>query len=313
MGRNATLQKRRKEMGQISGLETLTKNYLEYKNEFNRDLLPSRLAESRKRYSEFLQMLTDFYGFMSFLVDDNQIDHNEVSEPVITVYHKTALSLFAVNICLNYGLVGDSSIILRSIFENWLTTEIIFEDSWKDRAKLFGRYEHVEKYLQLKRDLELVGKELMESGKLEEIIPPRNQTKIEDEFQKVRSDYHPTKPHHWAWKIYKAKNKGKNPNISFLAKHFNELPSYNRLYSSASAYAHGSPVAKNIMQEEKSITLAPRHTDLIFNVGYLSLHFCVRIVNRIMPALIPEKSIEIVKFTENYEHIIIEYIKELKG
>ncbi len=299
-------------MKQVSGLEILTKNYLIYKNKNVRNL-PSMLAESRKRYSDFLQMITDFYIFMGFLIDDNQIDHSEVSEPVITVYHKTALSLFAVSTCLNNGLIGDSSILLRSIFENWLTTEIIFEDSWEDRAKLFGRYEHVEKYLQLKRDRELAGKELMRSGNLEKIILPRDQTKIEDEFQKVKNDYRPSKPHHWAWKIYRKKTRDNNPSVKFLAKHFNELPNYNWLYSSASAYAHGSPVAKNIMQDEKSITLAPRHTDLIFNVGCLSLHFCIRIVNRIMPALIPGKSIEIVKFTENYEHIIIEYIKELKG
>ena len=272
--------------------------------------IDSFMAENRKPYTEFFNGLFRFYYFMSFLLDKEKIKSGNNTSPLMTLYSKAALSLLGVVSCLQNGLAGEASFSLRSIFETWLTVKVILEDSVHERLCLFRDYEHIVKWLDIENNRKMIAKGLLTTDQFDSIISPALREEVEQKFRQIRQNYHPKVPYHWAWKIYKEKTKGQNPNVGFLSEHFQALPDYNQVYSSTSALIHSTPQNMNVMVAGDSFTISPNFTRLIFSVGIKALEYCCEIVKEVVAFLNPEKSPEIVNYVEEYLADLCLYVKD---
>jgi len=286
-------------MGDSSHIEEIDGEFSVYEK-LIAEKIDSFMAENRKPYSEFFNELIRFYYFMSFLLDADKIKSDNNTSPLMTLYSKAALSLLGVVSCLQNGLVGEASVLLRTIFETWLNLKVILEDSVPERLCLFRDYEHIVKWLDMENNRKMIDNGLLTTEQFDSIISPVLREEVDKNLKQVRRNYHPKAPYHWAWKIYKEKTKGKNPNVRFLSEHFQALLDYNRIYSSISTLIHSTPQSRNVMVAGDSYTLSPNFTKLIFSAGIKALEYCCEIVKEVVAFLNPEKSPEIVAYVEDY-------------
>ena len=285
-------------MSEHCEINKIVADYMKYENLYSGENLDSFLLNERKRFDVFLQDIQNFYIFSGFLLDTFDIDFNKDTIPLMSLYIKAALSLFAIVTCLGNGLLAESFLITRTIFENWLTVKVIFEDSPLDHLELYRDYEHVEHWLAIERHYDLVSKGLLEMKKLDEHYDPELRKQVKVDYEKIKDNYHPKIPYHWAWKLYKDKTDGRNPSVRFLAERFGALRDYYQIYSSSSAIAHSSPVIKNLMEDGGDLSLLPNFPKLIISEGLISLNYCCMIVQEIVSFVIPDKSTEINEYIE---------------
>ena len=209
---------------------------------------------------------------------------------------------------LRQGLSSEAIILLRTLFENLLTIELLLQKDSSERLKLYSDYKYVERWNNLQANKKLLAKGLIAEERLQKTLDEKYIKEVETKYNEVKENYHPKIPYHWAWKVFKDKLKNRNPSIYFISKELGYETDYVKLYSTFSIAAHGSPLIENLVTESKSntITLSPIFTKQIVGLGCLALDKISKIVILIAHKYIkPDIFREINIYTENYVGKII--------
>ncbi len=258
------------------------------------------LVQGARPYQDFLNDILRFYIFMSFLVDSGKLPPGKEIAPLMSLYSKAGLSLFGVIICLQNGLVSEASILLRPIFENLVTVETIVQNTAYQSMGLYCGYEDVLKWMNLEENKKLVTEGKAEAEQFKLFFTPERQKEVQARYEAIKHNYHPKKPHHWAWRIFKNELKGGNPSIRFLARKLSLDEEYLRVYSSSSLMVHCAPQIKNIMIYNDSISLAPDFSDLIYTMGIKGLQYSCSIVKAIILFIEPQGATEMTEFVDHF-------------
>ncbi|MBI2486420.1 MAG: hypothetical protein HYW01_05595 [Deltaproteobacteria bacterium] len=250
--------------------------------EYANEVLPgfwNELKNQRRPFQPFLDKLFGFYLYCLYLTDSN-LFHNDEKYPSLNIrYVKACLALFGIHNCLQYGLVTESAVLLRSLFESYLfesylNVKLILQKDTEERIGLFHDFRYVERWNSLQAN-----KNLLEEGKISKEIFDRTFTsdlikKIEDNYLSVKSNYHPKHPYHWAWKIFRNETKNqRNPSIHFIADKLGLSADCIKVYGPLSVSVHNSPSLLNLVLTGNAITLAPNFSRSIYNIGCLSLGY----------------------------------------
>lgn len=229
------------------------------------------VIDGRKLYDEILSKLHELYIFTSFLIDKEKIANRDAHPSLMLLYIKLSLSLHGIYRCLRNGIITEAVILVRGLFEVLLNIELITNGDLRQNSKLF------EDFIFLAQNKKIVDKkEELRNGTInqkdyDEYFESVNVIEIESNFEKVKNNYHPKNPKHWAWKLLKNECKGRNPSIYHICKKFGYGDIYKMLYSPFSQMVHGTSLISNIMAENNSITPTPIFSNLTNNLGYISL------------------------------------------
>jgi Family of unknown function (DUF5677) len=229
-------------------------------------------------YQPFLKYLYDFYLFSSYLVDNDLFKNDDKYLPLRLLFAKSCMTFYSVYLLLQNGLLIEASILLRSLFEAYLSVKLIVQQDTDERLRLYGNYSKVERwnYLQSNKKLVQVGKLRQED--FERTFNAQLVKNIEAEYEDVKSDYHPQKPYQWTWKIYQPILKGNNPSNRFIAQQLNLEFDYVKIYSLTSGFVHNSPNLAKLISDGNAISLSPRFGDLIYSDGCIALDYIAKII-----------------------------------
>lgn len=254
-------------------------------------------------YNKFLDKLFQFYLFCSYLVDLKYFPEDNENEPIRILYAKACKTYYGIVTNLRQGLSSEAIILLRTLFENLLTVEILLQKDSSERLKLYSDYKYVERWKSLQANKKLLAKGLITEDRLHKTFDENRIKVVETKYNEVKENYHPKAPYHWAWKVFKDKLKNRNPSIYFISKELGYETDYVKLYSTFSIAAHGSPLIENLVTDSKSntITLSPIFTDQIVSIGCLAIDKIAKIVNKIAKKYLePEIFREINIYIEKY-------------
>ena len=252
--------------------------------QYTNEVLPGfwhTLQNRRRPFQPFLEKLFKFYLFCSYLADCKLFANKEEKYPSLQIlYVKASLALFGIRNCLQYGLVTEGAILLRSLFEAYLNVKLILQKDTEERLKLFYDFRHVEQWNNL-----LANKKLLKNGKLTQDAFDKKFTSahtkdIEENYLLVKSNYNQKQPYHWAWKIFNDEIKG-NPSVRFIASKLDLSLDYVQVYTSLSIAVHNSPNLLNLVSTGNIITLNPNFSDSIYHDGCLALLYLSELIEDI--------------------------------
>ena len=190
--------------------------------------------------------------------------------------------------------------LLRSIFENLLNLEIILKEETQERLNLYYEYRPVERWINLEENKKLAKKSEDYKNKFHLQFPEKRIEEIIHDFNKVKDNYNPKRPYHWAWKIYKNELGKKNPSIKFLCEKVGRLSDYTKIYSSLSISVHGSANIENLIKIGDSITITPRFSEQIYLIGGLSILYISDTIVKIIDYLNIPKKEEIIIYSKTF-------------
>jgi hypothetical protein len=272
-----------------------------YKNIVSRGL-SQYLTENRRPFESTLNSLFDFYLFTSYLSDLKLFPDDQSLNPIKVLYSKAALSLLAIAHCLRNGIDSEASTLLRSIFETLLNVELILQNDTKERLKLFSDFQYIVEWNQLQSNRELLNKGIIDKDHFEQTFTEELIQQVGLNYDKVKSNYNPQYPYHWAWKIFKDELKRKNPSISFICEKLGKEYqwAYVKIYSTLSITVHSSPHIINAVSIGNSITMTPRFSQNISSISWLALYFCSKVVKRMVEYLNFQSADEIKTFIDSF-------------
>lgn len=261
-----------------------------------------KLNKDRAVFLPILNQLKKFYILTSFISDYfGKVDYQAKNQgrAIFTLYNKSALDTFAVYSCLMNGLEIQTTIIIRSLFENYINTLLVLEKESEvfERCKLYDDFQHVLRWTHIKKSEENVNQNISKSS----VFSSTDIENAKDCFEKIYMNYCPDKPKHWAWKIFKDNvphpNKF-NPSLYYICNHLNKLEDYHRLYSTFSLSTHSASIIGNHFtteDEEFSISVnSPKFSISTVSYSFITMDYCIEIIK------------EILKFTKikRYEELI---------
>lgn len=243
--------------------------------------LPSYMATQRQPFEPFFQKLFGLYTFASFLVDSKPTPDDDKFIGLRILFAKASLSLFGILSCLKNGLSSEGGILLRSLFETFVAVKLILEKDTDLRLKLYYEYRFVEQWNGFQSN-----KHLLASGKTTEetfdkTFTLAKVTEIENNYNSVKANYHPTHPFHWAWSIYHSTKNTKNPSIKLICDQLGLADDYVKVYGVLSSSVHNSANVLNIMQTQHGISLAPKYSKSILTTGSLATGYCIEIIHEL--------------------------------
>ena len=295
--------------------EDILKKYDQEFNQYGSEITPrlnKYIENNRQPFLEFFDKLWKYYVYSAFLIDDKFKKYVDGFDPIFTFFTKSFISLNAIYNLLYNGVPSEASTLLRSIFENLINLEIIIEKDSKFRLKLFDNYKYVEKWLNYKENESYSHTSKEELNKFKIAFPKEKIIKINQDYERVKQDYHPKKPYKWAWYIFKKELNNRNPSIKFFCQKLNRNDDYFRVYSVLSIPAHGSSTVLNLMKVKNSISVAPTFNDHTLRIGAMSILYCSRIIDKTMDYLdLPIKN-EIKIYSSTFALDIYEYVKQIK-
>jgi len=298
--------------------EDLKKQVIDfYRNELNnyKELvgpgLKRLLDEERTPYLISLNSLYDIYMFQNYLLDYQAEYFNKPGNQTLNLFFsKVAGDIFALRQCLMVGQLVSASSIERNIFETYVNTRLVLEKDSEARFQLYEEYQHallwdrVRTYKNYLQDLEnddTIPDEKLNSEKeyFQNLFKEINLEAIESNYQKVKENYHPRYPYHWAWKIYKDENKGNNPTLSFICKKLGIYNDYLHVYATSSLAVHNQPLLANMMTRKGGITSVPIFTDTTNSIAGISASLVTEIIMMILEYAGSNKLDEIGLFLNN--------------
>lgn len=234
------------------------------------------LNTKRIPYYFSLNKLYKFYIFCSYLLDkNNTIPIDNHIRPIINLYCKSANMLFGIYSCLNNGLILESSLILRSIFELYINIKLILEKDTLNRLKLYNEYGFVEKKYQLDANKKLIGKNIISKDTMSHI----DENEIIFNYNTIKNNY--KKGEKWWWNIYK--NRKKNGiSLQYVCEDLGCAEDYVKLYSTMSILTHTSPLIRNIYEYGNKILLQPQFNDSTTGIAELSFEYTYKIIYKIL-------------------------------
>ncbi len=269
------------------------------------------LEEERTPYLKSLNVLYDIYMFQNYLLD-NQVEYfNKPGNPTLSLFFtKAAGDIFALRQCLMVGQLVSASSIERNIFETYVNTRLVLEKDSESRFQLFEEYQHAllwdrvrsyKNYLQELESDKTIPDEKLNSEKeyFQNLYRDIDMEVIESNYQKVKENYHPKYPYHWAWRIYKDENKGNNPNLSFICKKLGIYNDYLHVYATSSLAVHNQPLLANMMTRRGGITSVPIFTETTNSIAGISTSLVNEIIIMILEYADSNKLDEIGLFLNN--------------
>lgn len=262
-------------------------NYHEILKRYNTELqnYANRLApqfnkymeHQRRPFNKYLKGIFDFYLFCSYLTDNGLFPVDEKYKPLKILYAKGTLSLFGIYSCLYNGVVTEANISVRSLFETYLYTKLILESDTDNRLRLYDDYIYVARWNDYKENKKLYENGTIDKGTYEYTYNSERINTVVNDYNKVKHNYHPSRPYSWAWKIYKDENNNNNPSIKFISEKLHEEIDYVKVYSPLSVSVHNNPAMINLLSTKDSISLAPKYTESIFHAGSLAVDYTAKI------------------------------------
>lgn len=262
--------------------------------------LENYLEKERQPYQPFLKRLFDFYLFSSYLLGVGLIPKEDKNKPLGILFVKASLTFYGVYTSLQNGLVTEASTSLRSLFEAYLNIKLILQEDTETRLRLYDNFAKVERWNNFQANLRLVEEGKLTKEDFAKTFNPELIEKTKAEYEEVKTDYHPTRPYHWAWKVYSATPKDRNPSISFIAKHLKLDLDYVKVYSSLSISVHNSPSVINLVSNGHSISLAPKFSEMISTIGGIALDYIIKIIEVVVEHLRFREPNEIKVYMDNF-------------
>lgn len=253
------------------------------------------IENNAAKYTKAIDSLRELYFFQSFLLDSQykKIFKN-VPDALMLQFSKTAVLTQSIHQSLSVGLQIPANILLRSLFEVFVDTKVLTERDTEYRCKLYSNYYWVSSWLHLNGYQKLKTKQ-PENEKIantfNNLFPQEKKDQIESNYNEVKADYHSIMPYHWAWKIYRAVNKNKNPTTKFLCRQLGLEEDYLRLYSLSSAVVHNSPLQENLIKKGGVTTIAPIFNQNTDATAGMSLNYAIEII------------LLIIKNESNYDYV----------
>lgn len=300
--------------------EAITENVIRfYKTELNNykekvsSGMSKLLDEERTPYLKQLNALYDLYMFQNYLLDSHSSYFNKDGSQTLSLFFtKVAGDIFALRQCLMVGQLLSASTIERNIFETYVNTKLVLEKDTDFRSNLFEEYIHIllwervktyKKYLlELDNDRKTTEeKRNSEKEDFESLYKNVDLETIEKTYQKVKGNYHPKYPHHWAWVIFKDEIKGQNnPTLSFISKKLGVYNDYLQVYSTTSLAVHNQPLMANMMTRKGGITSVPIFSETTMSIAGISASLVIEIIIMILEYAISNKYEEIKLFLNHF-------------
>ncbi len=216
---------------------------------------PAYIARGRTTYGAVLGGAWSYYVFMNFALD--QMDQSAGPIEPMSLFIKVAAGLLGLHACLSGGAIESAFTLVRSVFESEITIALLTERDVEDRSKLYREYEHVGRWLNMESIRELVSEHILSQSEFDSRFPTNTVRDNNDAYIRVKTNYHPTRPYHWAWSLMSGTTPN-NPSLKQICKHLKRLEDYNRLYGLTSVSAHSSPRSHRMTSSENGvITAAP--------------------------------------------------------
>ncbi len=247
----------------------------EYTNKVMPKLGPV-MDRQRQPYKTFFKKLFDFYLLTSYLADSKVFPDDGKFPGLRILYAKSCHSILGIHSCLKNGLASEAAVILRSLFETKLHVKLILENNTTERDNLYNEFHFVEKWNNLQAKRLLVSNSIISQEDFNSGYGDIDQ--IEKDYQRIKQNYHPSHPYHWAWKLFNQDLKGKNPNIKIIADYLGLSDDYVRVYGALSLSSHGSPNLINSLTSSGSISTAPIFNDQIFTIGCLAVGYLANMI-----------------------------------
>ena len=262
------------------------------------------LEKQRKKYNSILNKMNDFYFLTNYISEHGGLEtKNDFEKAFLTIYNKAALDLLGIYHCLYQGLEIQAGIIYRSIYETYVYNDFIFKEDTEEKAKLFYNFQFIERWNHIQKSMKNNPK-YIEKMKIDK----KRLELYKKYYDRFIYDYNPKRPYHWAYKIFKEKLNGRNPNLLDICKYLGEyyVREYNSVYGISSTQTHPSSILGDyftVAGENVNLSInAPRYKDGIINLGLMSMLYCGRTI------------LKIIKYfkIENLDEITI-YIKHFIG
>ncbi len=249
------------------------------------------LEKERTPYLKQLNALNDIYIFQNYLLDSQQSVFTKPSNHTISLYFsKVAGNLFSILQCLYFGQLISASSIERDIFETYVDTKLMLQKDTEERSMLYEEYQHaalwnrMNAYKKYIKALE-ISNDLSEDKKksaieyYEKLYKEINEKEICNNYERIKQNYHPRYPYHWAWKIFKNETKNhNNPTLDFICKKLGLYEDYLQVYSTASLAVHNQPLMANFMTREGAVTSVPIFSEIINSIASISASFVIEII-----------------------------------
>lgn len=290
-----------------------------YKSELNKykDIvdqgLKKLLDEERTPYLKQLNALYDIYLFQNYLIDyQNEYFNNLTNKALILFFSKTAGDIFSLRQCLMVGQIVSASVIERNIFETFVNTKLILEKDTGLRSQLFEEFQDVQiwermktykKYIEELNVDKMIVNEVKVSEKkyFEALYKDIDIEILKSNYERIKENYHPQYPHHWAWKIFKDEIKNqKNPNLGFICKKLGLYSDYLHVYSTTSLAVHNQPLLANMMTKDGNLTSIPIFSENTNSIAGISAGFVIDIILMIIEFAKSKSSDEIEIFLNHF-------------
>lgn len=285
-------------------------NINQYIDKFSKPL-KVKLDKERGKYNYALELLYKFYLINNYLFDNIFEPIEGDNDLLLSLCSKSSLNIFGIYNCLNNGLFIESTILIRSLFETYVNVELISREDSYNRLKLFSNFHYIEVYNHLKEN-----ERLLEKGIINKLPVNKDfRKKIIEKFNQVKNDYNPSRPYHWAWKIFKDDLKNnQNPSLKFICS---KLGSdfefdYLKLYSTFSKPVHSSPTIQNVIKKGDVISNAPQFNDLLFGDVYITIDYNIKIIKRTLEYYKPKDYNDFIIYLENYDSKILTLLESYK-
>lgn len=190
----------------------------------------AEMVKIGEKYGKRLQTLTHAYLCLRYLIERGDLN---ASAPVgiRILYAKMVEGVGSILLLLRHGLPGPAAQVFRSTLETSIHLQVILRDAEaiEERVRLF------EEFLFIQRRESHTGPGVTEEQRA------RN----EQEFQRVKGNYHPVNRFSWAWKVCPSKKKRdgvpNNPNLKDLCIFIGHPEYHEILYGPLSDTTHPVP------------------------------------------------------------------------
>lgn len=256
------------------------------------------ISRNNEKYDFILRRLIRFYFFTNY-ISSLKMPAKGDEKILFVFFTKSSLNLLAIYHLLRNGMEVESAILLRGIFDNLINLELILKENTENRIKLFVDFMHIERKNQLEEH-----KKLIEKGYYED-LPVDNEyiEGLTKAYEKVRDNYHPKRPIHWAWKIFSKSNKN-NPSLKSICEHLGKEYEidYLRCFSTFSKSVHSSATSESYYSRqdnnENIILNSPNFTDSVHHFSAIAMDYVGKIAIKILNYFKPENYDEIIRFLE---------------
>ena len=171
---------------------------------------------------------------------------------------------------------------------------MLLQKDTEERLKLYTNFKYITQWNQLQENKDLLNEGLIDEARFRAKTASANIPEVEKKYLELKDDYHPTKPYHWAWLLFRKKKKDRDPSLRMICMELGYYNEYIGVYGPMSISVHSNPLIEHLVTKDNSITMAPIFSNHITNTACVSLDYCAKIVISIL------------------EYFEIENIKEIK-